>query len=738
MISISFPALKAAKIAFVAIVMSAASFARAADDIVFADFEGPDFGAWKTEDSAFGNGPAHGNVDTQGPVSGYVGKGLANSFHGGEQATGTLTSPEFKIERKYISFLIGGGWDKGTCVNLLIDGTVARSSSALRGNGEELTPASWEVSELASKTAHIELVDRSSGPWGHINVDQIVFTDRKPLALLINPSRELLAEKHWLYFPLKDAGTDNTAKNRIKITCDGKIVRTFMAEIAEKKPDWWSPLDISEWKGRKLTVQVDKMMENSPALQLIHQNDAWENADQLYREPMRPQFHFTARRGWTNDPNGLAYYNGEYHLFFQHDPFCRWGCATAHWGHAVSKDLVHWQELGEALYPDEKGGNWSGSGVVDWKNTSGLGKGGKPPLVLFYTHSCDPFVQCMAYSTDGRTFTKYAGNPVVENVSWANRDPKVFWYEPTQTWVMAFYAFFGRDPKTMKHTLQFFTSMNLREWKQVGAIEGGIGNDHFLSECPDIFPLAVDGDPKQTKWVLTAGNGEYKLGSFDGKKFTAETPKLPSRFGNAFYAAQTFNDEPQGRRIQIGWAVAFVPKMPFNQGMSVPLELTLRSTPDGPRMASWPAIEIDQLRRNSRTIPAQELKPGGNPLADVRADSFDLETAIEPGSAKKIVLDLRGTKVVYDTVTGTLVCGENCAPLPLVNGALRLRILADRMSLEMFGANGLVFMPVRFLSNPDNLSLKLTAEGGEAKIISLRIHDMTGIWPIEGKIIPRP
>ena len=709
----------------VAIAILSATAARAAEDIVFADFEGTDYGPWKTEGTAFGNSPIQENGFWQTMPVGFLGRGLANSFHGGDRATGVLTSPEFEIERKYITFLIGGGYGKDTCINLIIDGKTVRTASGVPNGSQELLPAWWDASEFAGKMARIEIVDRATGEWGHILVDQIVFTDSKPPGFVENPSREMLAEKRWLYFPIKPSLTTRAQYRRVKVICDGKIVRRFSAELADGNPGWWSPLDITEWKGRKLVVQMDRLLENSDALKLLHQSDEWENAEELYHEPLRPQFHFTARRGWLNDPNGLAFYKGEYHLFFQHDPFA--SCSHAsHWGHAVSKDLVHWEEVGEAIYPEEKGDIWSGSGVVDWKNTSGLGKDGKPPLVLFYTIT-DGFVQCMAYSNDGRTVTK--GARVVPNVSRGNRDPKVFWYEPAQSWIMIFYAGFGKSPKEIQHTVQIYTSKNLREWKPASVVNGGVGDDHYLYECPDMFPLPVDGDPNNTKWVVTAATGEYTFGSFDGTTYIPETTKLSSRYGSAVYAAQTFSDEPKGRRIQIGWTVTFVPKMPFNQGMTIPLELTLRTTPEGPRLASWPVHEIEQLRRNSRTFPAGDLKDGENVLSGVRAELFDLETAIEPGSANKIVLNLRGKQLVYDTKTRILTYANFHAPLPLVNGALRLRVLGDRLSFEIFGANGLVYFPIASVNDSADSLLKLTAEGGTSKIIFLKLHEMASAWP---------
>ena len=226
-------------------------------------------------------------------------------------------------------------------------------------------------------------------------------------------------------------------------------------------------------------------------------------------------------RGWLNDPNGLCYYNGEYHLFFQACPYTTRDSAK-HWGHAVSTDLVHWKELGIALYPDALGPMWSGSAVVDWKNTSGFGVDGKPPMVLAYT-AAGVFAQCVAYSTDGRTFTKYERNPVVQHISDGNRDPKVIWYEPTQRWVMCLYVGFPADGKNgaqcERNTVQFLSSPDLKNWTKTGEIDG-------FFECPDLFPLPVDGNANNVKWVLTAANSDYMVGQFDGQTFKPETRKL--------------------------------------------------------------------------------------------------------------------------------------------------------------------------------------------------------------------
>ena len=305
----------------------------------------------------------------------------------------------------------------------------------------------------------------------------------------------------------------------------------------------------------------------------------------MYQETYRPQFHFTAQEGWLNDPNGLVYFDGEYHLFYQFDTDLAGRDSSKIWGHAVSTDLVHWHQLGNALEPDALGPIWSGSAVVDWDNTAGLGSPGKPAMIAFYTAAGGrssasqgrSFTQCLAYSVDrGRTWTKYAQNPVLPHVAGENRDPKVVWYAPTRHWVMALYL--DRDQ------FGLFSSPDLKTWTQTQTLTlPGSG------ECPDFFSIPVAGT-KEHRWVFMSANDHYLVGAFDGKTFAPETPLLRGDAGASFYAAQTFSDIParDGRRVQIAWMRGGdYPGMPFTQQMSFPCTLTLHSTPDGPRLYRW-------------------------------------------------------------------------------------------------------------------------------------------------------
>jgi sucrose-6-phosphate hydrolase SacC (GH32 family) len=681
-------------------------------NILLADFEGKDYGDWIADGKSFGAGPAHGTIGGQMRVEGFQGKGLVNSFTGGDKPTGTLTSPEFTINRKFISFLIGGGgWEGKTCMNLLVDGKIVRTATGPNlkpGGSEALAPASWDVAEFADRTARIQIVDAASGGWGHINVDHIVLTDRKPPALLSDQKREFRIEKRYLNIPIKNGAP----KRKVAVSVDGKPEVTLDIELADAEPDWRAFMDAGAWRGKTVALVVDRLPEDSAALKQMDQSDEIKGAENLYCEPLRPQFHFSSKRGWNNDPNGLSFFNGEYHLFYQHNPY-GWPWGNMHWGHAVSRDLVHWQELGDALAPDELGPMFSGSAVVDAKNTSGLGK-----HVLIYTAAGKPTVQCIASSNDGRTYTKFSGNPVVKEITGGNRDPKVIWHEPTQKWVMALYV---TQPEK-KHTIHFLGSPNLKDWTALSQTDG-------FYECPDFFELPVDGDASKKKWVLTAASSEYMVGSFDGTKFTPETEKLKGHRGRGFYAAQTFSDEPQGRRIQIGWLQAPSPGMPFNQCMSLPLELKLISTAEGPRLTWTPVKELEKLRAKSHRLGARTLKEGdANPFASVMGELLEVRAEFEPSADTTVTFNVRGVEVAYDAAKQELIVNNHRAPAPLRDGKQHLIIYTDRTAFEVFASDGLAYVPMPVVPKTEDTSLTLAVKGGAAKLTVLDAHKLRSAW----------
>ncbi|MCX6924666.1 MAG: GH32 C-terminal domain-containing protein [Verrucomicrobia bacterium] len=469
-------------------------------------------------------------------------------------------------------------------------------------------------------------------------------------------------------------------------------------------------------------------------------------SSQLCDEAFRPQFHFTYQKGWLSDINGLFYCEGEYHFFSQHNPAgpgLDYG--NIHWGHAVSKDLIHWTELPPALSPDKDGPIFSGSAVVDWKNTSGLQTGKEPVLVAFYTAARYMFpakgdgVQSMAYSNDrGRTWTKYAGNPVLPPITHYNRDPKVFWHEPTRKWVMVITLscadnwLLGRDGD---YRFGFFSSADLKQWKELSRFDMPRGLD-----CCGMFELPVDGKADNRRWVLWAGDGTHAIGAFDGTRFVPtggiHLPLLTwEEKGANGYAAQTFSDIPaaDGRRIQIAWLRALehggYPGMPFNQQALFPVELTLRTVDGRIQLFREPVREVDQLHGRKWEWTQHALRPGENLLSGIRGELFELRTAIEPGDASEISFRVRGATLRYDPTRKTLTCLDKTVPAGSADGKLRLQLLIDRTTLEIFADRGRTSLSFFLAPGPHETPLELKATGGEAKVQSLSVWEMKSIWP---------
>ena len=689
-------------------------------DLVIAEFEGTNFGDWQVIGEAFGDAPAHGALPNQMLVDGFLGGGFASSYHGGDGSTGTLTSPSFKVERKYIRFLIGGGGFAGkTYLNLLCDGKVVRTATGLNtqpGGSEHLGWQAWDVSAWEGKNVIVEIVDQATGGWGHISIDQIFQTDTK-LAGMIQHEVELplTVKKRYLNLPVKNGATKRT----LKLMADGKAAREFQIELADAKPDWWTFLDVSAFLGKSVVLQADQLPEDSVGLKQIDQSDDIKDSQDVYHEALRPQFHFTSRRGWLNDPNGLVFYKGEYHLFYQHNPY-GWDWGNMTWGHAVSTDLVHWKELPNALYPDEHGTMYSGSAVVDWNNTTGFQTGTEPPLVAMFTAAGPSYTQGLAFSNDrGRTWTKYENNPVLQQIAEANRDPKMVWYAPEQKWVMALYLA-GSD-------YALFASPDLKHWKKLSDVH--LSGD---SECPNFFQIAVAGDPQNPRWVFYGASGNYLVGKFDGTNFTPETQPQALQNGNAWYASQVFSDIPaaDGRCILVPWARNgdLHHGMTFNQMMGLPMKLTLHPTDAGLRLLVNPVKELESLRQVTHTLKPQSLKPGENPLAEVTGELLEVTAEIFLGNATEVGFKLRGIPVTYDVQKQELICQDRRTTLKPVAGKIELQIFVDRTAVDIFGNHGQLYMPMGIVVPPDDHSLEITAKGGTAQIESLTVYELESTW----------
>ena len=481
---------------------------------------------------------------------------------------------------------------------------------------------------------------------------------------------------------------------------------------------------------------------------------------------------------WMNDPNGMVFFDGEYHLFYQYHPESMvWG--PMHWGHAVSRDLVHWEHLPIALRPDSLGYIFSGSAVVDWENTSGFGEGGEPPLVAIFTYH-DPIraeagtgdheTQGIAWSTDrGRSWTTYEGNPVLPNLDRDPdfRDPNVFWHEGTGRWVMAL---------SVRDRVELWGSPDLKEWRFLSEFGAGIGAHGGVWECPDLFPL-TDPETGETRWVLLlnlnpggpqGGSGtQYFVGDFDGTTFTLD-PDFAQTLdrqeavwldhGADDYAGVTWSDVPDddGRRIFIGWMSNWayaqeVPTSPWRSAMTVPRSLHLATTPEGFRVRSTPVRELERLRRDEVRLPRLAAR-GVVPLSDIVGFApapAEVEMAFEVGPDSDVGIELSnargeryrvgyraGDDVFYSDRTEA---GDHAfsdafaddvheAPRQARGDTVRLRVFFDVASMELFADDGTTVMTEIFFPSEPFSRLAIYGEGGPATLVEGRAWRLEGIW----------
>jgi len=514
---------------------------------------------------------------------------------------------------------------------------------------------------------------------------------------------------------------NNGPSRHVTIMVGGIAVRDFDITLADGPPDWWAFVDVSAFRGQTATITVDNLSAGSTGLSSIVQSNGIVGATNLYSESLRPQVHYTGKRGLINDVNGMVYYNGQYNLYYQHNPYSlNFGAngAERNWGHAVSTDMVHWQELPEAIYPHSYNDwVWSGSAVMDLANTGGFKTGTNDVIVAsFYSTARG---QCIAYSNDGGlTYTDYANNPVV-NVT--GRDPHMLWYAPSNYWVMAVYD-------SNLGGIDFFSTPDFHTWTYRSGITG-------FSECPDMFELPVDGNTNNMLWEINGGSAAYLLGTFNGAVFTPTTAMLPGNVGTGFYASQTFTVMPAGdtRRVRMGWAQVNMPGMPFTGMHFFPTELTLKTLPAGVRLCSTPIAEITNAIQNSYSWTNLTLNPGNNPLSAINGQVFDIQAQFTPGSASTITFNLCGVPVTYNTASQQISCNGVTNPLAPVNGIVSLEIITDCQSVEIFGNSGELYMPI--VTTPysqTNNSISLTSQGASTLFNLLTINQLGSIWPANG------
>ena len=455
----------------------------------------------------------------------------------------------------------------------------------------------------------------------------------------------------------------------------------------------------------------------------------------VFNELYRPQYHFSPERNYMGNPSGLVFIDGEYHMFYQHNPKGNEE-GFSHLGHAYSTDLIHWEHMPVAIFPDNLSEDKDfctalpGSAFVDHNNVLGFQKGPQKSLVVFYTSSgCG---QRMAYSHDkGQTWNKYPGNPVIPYDSTDHAaNPKVLWHEPTSKWVMLLYRMPGNDER--KQGFSFYTSDNLVDWEYQSHLAG-------FFKSPDLTELRVNNRPDDTRWVLTEGEGEYILGSFDGKKFTPESIRMKSDWGKNYSASQNWSNIPasDGRTIQLaGMTGGEWTGMPFQGQMTFPCELSLKKINTGIFLIRQPVKEIEQLYQKEYSWKNENLIPGlgHNLIKKIGGDClrikgrFDLKNCESFGLMLRTGKKTQGTELVYNVKRETLSLLGQTVPLSPVDNKIHLDILVDRSSVEVFANNGRAAISCNFFNQENDNGYILFNTGGELLVEELEIYEMKSIW----------
>lgn len=569
----------------------------------------------------------------------------------------------------------------------------------------------------------------------------------------------ITGEGKYLLLPIQD----NVDDARIQVIVDNQVVKTFYARLAKSKTDITVPFDLTPYKGKKVMLDIVTPQGRSSVREAsgdvcwkgLEVTDSYDSSNK--EKKYRPAYHHTPEWGWMNDPNGMFYKDGKWHLYFQHNPYgSKWQNMT--WGHSVSDDLINWKSEGLAIEPDGLGSIFSGSCALDPNNTAGFGE---DAVLAMYTSAAKSQIQSLAHSKDGgKTFEKYEGNPTLTLESEA-RDPNMFWNEKTGEWTLVL-------AHALDHEMLIFTSPDMKEWTLQSAFGKGLGAQGGVWECPDLFELKTP-DGKKSKWVLICNinpggpfggsAAQYFIGDFDGKTFRADTDRngdIPTKwmdYGKDHYATVSWSDAPDNRRVVIGWMsnweyAAEVPTLQFRSGNTLPREMKLFKGADGELyLASAPVKELDNLR-GREVAEASKVSLGATPCNfEIPAETeglVEITATFDAGKKSKVEFTLgneNGEKAVmiYDANTRSMSfdrtqagVSDFSAAFPAVtvapthekNGKIELRIFVDRSSVELFGNDGEFVMTNLVFPTEPYLNLSVSAPEGSARLSSLKVYSI--------------
>ncbi|RGM87662.1 DUF4980 domain-containing protein [Phocaeicola plebeius] len=552
----------------------------------------------------------------------------------------------------------------------------------------------------------------------------------------------------YLLLPIQD----DAPEGKICVVKDNEQKGTLMnVRLARERVDSYVPFALSAYKGQHISIEIQGVPETALCWKELKLSGSFDMAN---KESFRPVYHHTPAYGWMNDPNGMFYKDGVYHLYFQYNPYGSvWG--NMHWGHSTSTDLMHWKFEGCAIVPDAWGAIFSGSCVVDHENTAGFGK---EAVVAFYTSAKstpwgDIQMQSMAYSLDnGKTFTKYEGNPILTSSEKDFRDPKVFWYAPGKHWVMIL---------AVGQHMEIYSSVNLKEWKkesEFGAMQGAHGG---VWECPDLVEIPVEGT-REKKWVLICNlnpggpfggsAAQYFVGSFDGKKFVNESPTQTKwmDWGKDNYATVTWNNAPDGRCIALGWMSNWqyannVPTRQYRSANTLARDLTLYREGQELYLKSTPSVEVKKARGKKVSIPSFKVSEKHEMvnLFEEKQGAYEVEIVIQNAGASKIafcLLNDKGEKVsmYYDLNRKQFVMDRSesgkvdfskdfpavtVAPVN-VDKELTLRLFVDRSSIEAFGEDGKFVMTNLVFPSQPYVKMCFEADKNGYAVKSLNVYKL--------------
>ncbi|WP_294586110.1 GH32 C-terminal domain-containing protein [uncultured Bacteroides sp.] len=550
-------------------------------------------------------------------------------------------------------------------------------------------------------------------------------------------------QRKYLLLPVEEASPEA----KLYMIADNDVVRSMNVRLAINKIDYFVPVDMTGFKNKQLSFNFQLIADSALCWDEIKLSDEF---DSFNREVFRPVYHFTPAYGWMNDPNGMVYKDGIYHLFYQYNPYgSMWG--NMHWGHATTKDLVNWEHQPEAIVPDALGTIFSGSCVVDKDNTAGFGAGA---IIAFYTSAGERQVQSMAYSLDnGKTFKKYARNPILTSTQRDFRDPKVFWHNDTHKWVMILAV--GQE-------MQIYSSPNLKDWTYESCFGEGQGAHGGVWECPDLIELPIE-NTELKKWVLICNLNpggpfggsatQYFVGDFDGKTFVNDSPKKTKwmDWGKDHYATVTWSNAPEGRHIALAWMSNWqyaneVPTKQFRSANSVPRDLSLYTSEGETYVKVVPSPELLNMRdkgTKKRTFKVDRTYNLDKLLND-NTGTYEIEMTIQNKNADVIGMQLFNSKgeevdLYYNMVekqftmdrtkSGNVAFSKEfpavtVAPVDGTN-EMTLRIFVDKSSLEIFGNGGrFVMTNLVFPSEPYN-RISFYAKGGSYAVTSFTVYKLS-------------